>query len=722
MATKTETANTTTKIGTDYHSLPLLDGSAESERKLSAILRQHEDSFFLSVTHEITRMLTYNLYLGGFRNFNLINFETGDVEIGSFEDWGSAEYVHPEVVTSKEAEVRRLEKLDCMPLVSTRSEGLHPKRERAVAQAVLDAVVDPDQLEDIKSQLFNMMVVNGGAGLYGTIEDHPSIGVGADIQVVPPWEVFFWPQHTIDNSKGRGIGWRRFVPLSFLRQKFGDRKINAIHPESGKAHNRMKIREIPWGEQVQAQAHIRRNQMSGGGTPPNSTNKIPQRQEIAELSELWLYGPRQTVSRYIVRSGDAILMDIDLSNQVAYCPLQYRRYADNGSAYGIGKVGLMMHPHRQIERMCQHLYDFVSELDRFGFVALPSGSFDPDQVQDVGHGLRILLYELESFGRTSVPQPTNIQPNSPGPFAGQVLATAVNLADRIAPTPQIESGESPGRVDSASGLMFLAEQSNNNIALPAKSVNTLFGNAYRNILQETIQRIMVRGADETDNRFTVPLVSTSLDMLGVVIKRADGKGFVPDTTPPETETSFAMDAGGYRLSLRNNPVPNPSALGFGVKSVSPRHSMARKREVIESWQMGMIEGAQSGGGFLELAIINHREGLDLPLGNDVLSHTIRRVELQILVLFNDGKTPGPLFDNTHQGNRELAMRLVQEAMATPEFAVSSEEVQRRFTSWYVDLQNENTINVQGITPTATEAAASHMATMMAQNRSGSPLG
>jgi hypothetical protein len=388
-------------------------------------------------------------------------------------------------------------------------------------------------------------------------------------------------------------------------------------------------------------------------------------QEMVELREVWLDGPNGTCKRYIVQMGEWIAEDKDFMNEVYYCPLICDRLIDTGSPYGYGLCDMLMPLNREAESMLSKLFENVRDLDRFGILMLPQGTFDhKTKFHETQHGLTVGYWEPEAwYGQI---RPFEVRPNNSGDAPGRTAAMAEQISDSYAPIPAVTQGEAPGRVDSASALQFLGEQANNLNRGGIKALNNIFGKGYQACLQQAILKL---GRDKP-----IPIRVIDQSLLGLVVD-------------PQT--------GG--MSLSKNPVPSSASLQFGIRETEPRNILGRKSELLELHQRQIITTQQ-------LLLTNVKERLDLPIYAPEIEAALRKAEMDAVILFGDGETPGEITGNPIQDVAWVHLTVITSIMATPEFAASGPDIQKIFGERKRDLLDDLGMTLPGGGPPPDDAA------------------
>jgi hypothetical protein len=609
-------------------------------------------------------------YLRGVRNFVGIDRLSGSVRwsYNPQQDGKFLDFVFHDMVVKKDQVVGQLEQFDVSPLVKTDLVGLSMVRQKNAAQVLLDSSLDPAHLDQTQTLVNNMLTDYGSVGLASHTVVIPGLGPRLELEAVAPWEILPFPGITMDPSKQRGYVRRRLVDLEFLKKRY---------PKNAAANeDKMDGWRVPYGSDTSSigtsftgdlathGAHTVRPPMVGSraGVVANrpGADKYMPGQTLVMFEEWFLLGSQGNVIRYIARSGEWIAEDEDYMDNPAPCSISFRRYMENGSFYGIGIPGLLMHINRNNEQMLFRIFEHIRSMDKFGTLVIPAGQFDPaKQFKETPYGLLVCTWEPEQWNSNL--RPFKMDPHTPGRDAASIVSLGQQVADSLVRVPEVLLGDAPGRVDSHAALQFAADKASNTFHNPTTSVARLFGNAYRYGVW-ALSRDYVDGGSDQDAR--IPITKLHHTMIGTAIE-------VPS---PESN-------GVATLKLTSDLVPDFTLLTFGVRGDGIRLKLAEAQKV--------AEGLRTGTTTLEEAImLNAMKGLDLPFYRPEWEQTIRSTTLNILLLFNDGVTPGQMFDNPDFGVSTAKMMLIQEVMAMTEFALASEEVKSVFQQWLEDLRGD----------------------------------
>lgn len=648
--------------GTDYHELPT------NPELLAKVLDAHVERESRAITPRVVMWHLFSMYLNGVREFPVLNFRTGEIKYNYINDWGRLVYQHNKLISTIDKTVNQLAEMDVSPHVSSGATGLASHREASVAQTILSAMVNPTQMEQSKSHFLHKLHALGACGLCFHLERHPGMDLpNIDAEVVHPAEILFYPSVGMDRTKIRGKIRRRYVPIEYVQSRYGKKSV-------AKNREKMDIWKTMHGNHTSPHGYY-----GNSGTTPmsafSSTDDSPvpvntkmskmRYQEIVEMREVWLDGPNGTCSRYIVQFGDWIATDKDFTNEVYYCPLIVETLIDTGSPYGYGLCDMLMPLNRETESMLAKLFENVRVADRFGILMLPQGTFDhKTKFHETKHGLVVGYWEPEAwYGQI---KPYEVKPSTAGDAPGRTAAMAEQLADSYAPVPAVTQGEAPGRVDSASALQFLGKQANNINRGGIRAVRSGFGRGYQSVLPQAILT-MDRSAD-------IPIRTMDEAILGVVVD-------------PEKKT----------MRMSENPVPTSAGLRFDIRDKEPRDILARKSELLELHQMQVITTQQ-------LLMTNVKEQLMLPIYSPEVEAAYRKAQMDIVILFADGQSPGQIFGNAATDTAWVHLAVINGAMATPEFAAASGDVQKAFIDRKTDLMTDLQMVMPGGTPPPDDAA------------------
>lgn len=543
-------------------------------------------------------------YLNGARRFDIFDVQGQRVSAHHLDEEGNLEFQSQELLSQINRVSGMLASRNLGPKVEHEGMSLQGIRERAIAQIMLDSVVSDNQLERVKSEFAEIFVALGSCGITGHLVDHPTIGLTSDLEVVHPKELFPFPSLGTDHTKAQGLVRQRVVPMTFLEEKFGKSKVR-----SNKKN--MEWWEIQAGEQLGDYGFDRDvDTITPGGTTfgnafgPGGRTDTKDSIAVVQVRELWMKGPRGTCSRYIVCSGDTVFLDVDFSNTEKYCPIGFARFYDNNTFHGMGLFDLLFSLSRQMELLLKSLFNNIRDIDRYGYLVMPSGSWNERAAhKEIAKGLKVVPWEPDPISENF--NPFSVQPYNAGDVPGRTAAFATDMIDRLSPWRDLL--EDKGRVDSASGLAFLNEQIQRASVVATRGINRAFAEMYQSLAGNTKDKLIVSPRP-------LPVGKLTLDMAGAVID-------------PERST----------VSFPENPLPTISRLRFKVAEESPRSGLARKEEALRLVELGVSSPER-------LMILAAKEGLDFATWNDDVLNAYESLVQNILILYGDGETPGQIHE------------------------------------------------------------------------------
>jgi len=608
---------------------------------LAKIIDQHCEREMTKLTYRRTLWILAWFYLNGFRRFDVFDPRTARVVPYYLDEDGNMEFQSTELLSIIDKTTARLNTMDLRPRALRQGFSLAGLRERSVAQLVADAVVSDQQLEKVKREFNYLFTVLGSCGITGHMVDHPTIGLTSDLEVIHPKELLPFPSLGHDFTKARGLIRQRVVPMSFLQERFGKGVLE-------KNKEKMDAWSWEYGHDMEEPADAPGNGYVLNSASTGALNGVPgsNELEVAKVRELWMDGPRGTVSRYVVTSGGVTLEDRDLSSVETYCPVGMARFMDNGTFHGAGVFDMMFGIVREMERLLKSLFNNIRDIDKYGVLVMPQGTINERAVmRDIGKGLRYVSYSKDSILGDDF-KPMVIQPHNAGDVPGKVAQFAKSIIDSLSPVQDLIAEK--GRVDSTSGLQFLDEQISKAMTNPTSGVQTAFGSMYKSLVAKASREMMVSDR-------ALPVNKLTLDLAGAVIDPEDGT-----------------------VSFKKNPIPNFSQISFTVKDTSPRSEVVRKQEAMSMLQAGLTdpEGVK---------LFALKEGLDLAVWMDEEKSAYESVIRNILLLYGDGTTTQQIVLTPHTCRPDLQLRVLSSFMANPIMSLSSPAVQDAFKGYRESL-------------------------------------
>lgn len=584
--------------------------------EICQVIRDHAEKEIARLSYRrITWLLTY-YYLNGMRRFDVFDPVSGNLSPHYLDEEGNMEFQSQEMLSAIDRASSRLSSMDLRPKILRTGTSLPMIRQRATAQMLADSLVSDEQVAEVSTKFAHLFTSLGSCGIQGHITNHDTIGLTSDLEVIHPKEILPFPSLGQDYTKQCGMIRQRMVPLETLVEKFGDKiKRNLEDCE----YYEMEIGDPLEDPEVSEDHGFTGNGFNTKGYKTTSADSMT----VVRVRELWIDGDRGTCSRYVVCSGDYLIDDQDLSSSQTYCPIGFARFMENGSFHGAGLFDLLFSINREMEKMLKALFNNIKNLDRYGVVVMPQGSFNERSIlREVGDGLRMISYQPDPLNEKF--SPFTIQPHNAGDVPGKTAAFAKQLMQSINPVQDLIAEK--GRVDSATGLQFLDEQINRAMTNPTMGVVQAWGKMYRSMLSNASRELMINPAP-------IPVKSLDLNLAGAVI---------------DFDTS--------EISFKNNPIPNVAHLTFSVRQINPRSEVARKQEAMQMFQAGLMDPDS-------LKLFALKEGLDFAMWIDEDQAAYEQVVQNILNLYGNGAEPGQVVITPHTSKPEIQMRVLSSFMS-----------------------------------------------------------
>lgn len=593
----------------------------KDDKVLAEVMRMHSARCMFHYSWRRVNWLLAYYYLAGYRTFDLFDTHTGRVEARHVASDGNVEYRSEELLYAINQLSSRLQAMDMRPSVVSQGTSLGAIRDRSVLQIVADSLFLQDDLDRNVRDFSWLFSCLGFAGITCEVEDHPAMGLTAEMEVIHPKELMPWPLLGEDPTKLSGLMRERVIPMDRLNEVFGKKVIDS-----------KKDKDLEWfllehGQALPSIDMYYSGNISGMSNAHMSAN-TPQQHgaEYVKVRELWTFGPGRTVADYVIASGTCVLSRQDLRAQQVHCPIGFARFMDNGTFHGAGLFDVMFHSHRQLEKLSKRLYQNVHDTERFGLLVLPQGQIPQETaLKPVGDSLKVLFYEPDAISEGF--KPFAITPVNTGEIPGRTAAFAREAMERTNPIRDLIDNK--GRVDSASGLSFLQEEINRALTNPSGGVRDAFSAMYKAACSRGLLLY-------TTSKRPVKVQNLSLDMAGAVINQEDGT-----------------------LSFSDNPLPDISRLQVTLRAMTPRSPAATKAELYQLWTDGIEQDPLA----FRLAAI--RAGLELPLWMEEEKGAYEMAVLSILTLFGNGEEPGQLILTPGTTRPDIVSRVVSGFMCSP---------------------------------------------------------
>lgn len=597
-------------------------------------------------------------YLAGVRRFRILDRWNGDLAIAFENRKGELDLRYEEIVSQYLVECGRYIKMDVQPTARKRKETLESLRKTGVGNAVLAGLASKIPLDKIKRKAVIPFVKYGTVGL-----SHYETGMPFmpdSIEIVHPRQLRGLPAWVDGLENLYAIGRKRWVPLDWIQAR-----LKKVFNKTlvGDPIRDLRGIEVPWGAcppgssnaettetAIGASYDMDLQDVIGANLGKKQQSSMKNGRIWVPLEEVYCYDDTQEfVARYIMKIGDEIPVDEDFEEKGVQivCPLHVARHTDTGRFFSRGFVGPLIPFNDQIEKMLASLFKNVQELDMFGTLMV-TGSMGVDFKRwKTGPRPRIEKYEPDPIAPQA--QPFVLQPHNSGKLPGDVAQLVMDLVPKLSRQGPYYQGETSGRVDSAAGLGFLFNTGNISLGLPSHGLADTFAGCYGRLLQAAKERM---GPGDT---IEIAMVDDAI--AGVVIDPTSGT-----------------------LKLAQNPLPDPWEIFIDVKDRTPRDPEVRKQELLGLYGQQLVD-------YERFWITAYEENLDFPAPPKEIWETWRKAMWQIIILFNDGKTPGQVFFSEHTQEPLIQLRAIQRFMSRIEFALADKAVRAPFEQWKMALES-----------------------------------
>lgn len=598
-------------------------------------------------------------WLQGVRDFSILNHETGTVDF----NWSipGEMLVYEQALSEVQQEIGRLSKLSLRPVVNPLGVAdLDGVRKAAMGHAFLSYHSPRMGYEAAKRAHDTYLVHYGTVGLTATEGPVPR---GREeewrprYEVVPPWELIPIPGDVPSPMHARAIVRQRWVPLSWLEAYAATSKKGGIKPKVTLPANKSKmfVRGVPFGGAFWDRATGSMGPLSALGTtissggssaldPVSAISPKPQEhgyETFIEFNEILFSNDRIHLDRYIMLAGTEVIGDRNYWDEgiEVWHPLGVSRYTEVGSWYGHSFAASKIEINRITERMIASLVRNVEDIDSFGAILVPrnQGVKTHDFKKRRDGGPRIVSYQPDPLSPDI--KPFNIAPNTSGTFPRQAFEAVMSAGARIFPLTSLASPESPyKRADSPSSLTMIDNAANESRTPVSDYMVEAWNTVHRYVLDSGRRRY-------TDAKGVLPLATLDLAVVGVV---------------------YDPTKGGIQLDRSVMPIPDE--VKITVESMTPRDKQVVAQHLWQSLQMQIITPRQ-------FRIQWHLTGLssDLPVDNEAEWASYQQAQLNVILAFNDGKTPGQVID-TMTGVADVHRSVYSAFMASPRYSVASPPV------------------------------------------------
>jgi len=602
---------------------------------------------YLTMWRLNTMMATY--YAAGYRVFDQINPHTGHI-VARFTETEDDKHMHPlgegQLLYQVQQIMGFLGSMDTTPVATASIKTLDSIRQQGAANAILGSTYRPQSLEQVNTELDYNFAYLGFGCLAVSVEDHPSLGMYNELEVVHPFEVLPLPFLRIGQTNPLGVTRRRLITRESLVEVYDKRTVKRL--EDDKSH---AMHDLEAGDPMDfldlsgtSLANFGQVYSMGSGAPFD--NKV----RVFEVAETWTYGPLNTVDRMLVTCGDVPLEDRDLSQTESYCPLVYRRCYENGTFWGAGHFTMAFGATRRAELLRKAVFRTLLNQESWPVLLLPHGTVNDRTAlgKFSGSKLRYLKYTTD-MALDRPPSPMAIQPLGANASTVQIAQFLEATAQTVNPVPDL--AQDKGRIDSAAAIQFLDQEQKRPITALLNRKRQLLGEAARVSAQRAVDLLM-----QDPRMIAVPKLS--LDLIGTVID-------------PETK----------KIGFEDNPLPNIGRLTFTIMEGQPSGGLGAKLESMQLVGSGMQSPDQ-----FKLFCVKNDIDLAMDLG-DVRQAYDNAVE-NILFLYNDGMQPQQVLINTNSLRADIELMVLDPFLASREFLQSSTDVQGALLAYQNILRSQ----------------------------------
>lgn len=583
-------------------------------------------------------------YLQGARDFDVVNYETGEVTV-SYNNMESPDepvgFTFEGIIPKMQAQAGRLLNIDISPAVSTGSIGLDAMKKASTAQVILDAIMPKGATLKLKETLVSTLLALGtiGLGAWATEEDE-------GIEVIPPWELLPIPANNDVVVGEPGLLRKRLVPLDWVKNLANTPKPNSsIYNEVETTHvlysNQKAVDDTDSGVTTSVADSII-DSIHGLKSSSSGDEQISEDIEMVEFVECWLYDESGLLASYGIWAGKKELMykeyDHNIETERIYPPISIVRYYNTSGFWSRSYLDVLMPMNSEIEFMAASLFQNVEDMDLLGVLCTPTTLGIPSNITVGEDGIKRLPYEPDYMNDTL--KPFTISPPNSGLAPIKTLETAMSMFESLSTLPsEMMNGGAPGRVDNSQAIGMILETTNMPLAPVATSIALGVSGCYRYLLGHA--KLM------WDTNRTVSIAQLDESIAGI---------------------KFDSDTG--QMTLEKNAIPDPNEVSITIASQMPKSDEQMKAELQQALQAQIITPT-------EYRIAVRKKGLSLPVGNEIEWQNYRKATFENIIQFNDGQTPNKI-TVTKNDDHMLHAQILDAFMARPEFLLASVEVRNAF--------------------------------------------
>lgn len=616
------------------------------KKDLPQLIRNHADSeHSFNTVPWYAKWDLFRLYCQGWRRFEAFDKQTGRWQLDYLDDNGKwISQVHDINVAIAEMAGVFLG-MNLMPSVQRSSNSLAELRDSGAANVIATGINDPARLMRTASNWY-IDFSQFGTGIVSARTIATASGsLIADHEVVHPREILPFPACRLSRHNLWGYVRTREVDLEKLVKDMG----SSIRRKAEKMET--FIRRI--GEPTEP---MQGNPPGYNGyrtyQRPNPSNALSRDDDymVVRMHEVYTFDQQDQLGEYAMISGDAELDRQDyLTTGDHRCPIHISRFIDSGHFYGLGYCDIVFSLIVEYERMIKRIVNNTSSMDSHPTILIPSGDIDVNRVmREDGTSMRYAMYKpkMQFDGSNTQIRPTIIAPHT---ASVEVIGRTASFIRAAADRNQLLKSvlENKGRVDSFAGLQVLEQESRAGLAEPVRGAVAFFANIHRHTAGEAISLL-------SKNTYNIPLRDINLSLVGVKI---------------DWEKSVATFADSA------NPLPDVSTLQFGIVSTHEASPTARKQEMVALVQNKIAPADR---------ILMHAaaEGIKLEMWMDDIICARDTWVRNIITIYNDGTTPGPIPFNPKTELPQYQTRWTRAFMSSTDFRLASADVQAAITRYH----------------------------------------
>lgn len=556
-----------------------------------------------------------------------------------------------ELLRYYQVELGRFLSIDVRPAISMLGWGLGALRKSSIGQVVLDHEVGVRTVSRIKSSFMEQLLQVGCSALGGWVEEAGILSGKSIIEVINPAELIPIPFNARTPQQAQGLIRDRWVSLQWLKTH------TTLWDKVQRRRSEMNIREVDWGAMEEAAeagdvhggvieefaSAFRRSAEAGyGAKGDGKLATIKEGRLFVRLTEVWLTTEEGLVRRYIVKIGDLLPEDQKYEDEgrAVYLPIGIARYYQYGF-YGRSYVTPLIPFAVESERALEAIFQSLRDLDSLGFLTVPTSlGIDDEDFEADARPKRVWYNPDPLQPQMGIGQ---IRPHTLGTLPQQGMGIASEYMKRLGGQSEMFQGGAPGRTDSMVGFNYLKEQNDVGVMAPGESIADCFTTVYSAILASSKSRLT--------RQDMIHILDLDSMTVGVVLNE-DGS-----------------------LNLTRNPIPDPEEIKIDIKSRTPPSRTQRIQDLMTMLQAQVIDHRQ-------FRLINYREGLGLPVGNEGEYQNWRKIRLNIRRLFGDGETPSVEWKDVaveiNADDPEMCLLELTAFMASPEYSLGHESVKIGF--------------------------------------------